>query len=545
MPRGSKPGNAAAKAAQDTTTRKASGGAMMDAAGLLKTAQDEVKNLSPLEIATLPRIALDRVGPHPLNPEARVDPTDPELLDLVSSIESVGVFTAPLVVTRAAIITHEPTMAALIPEKHEVIIIDGTRRWAASNMAAGVTDMPYVLREELADPAIAAVIFLASNIFSKRLTPIQEARGYLRLQNYLKVNQTALAAAVGVSQAHISKSMQLLKLPEIVQDAVDRGEVSAHSARQLLTLKNPEAQITAYQDAIAALGEEPGKLRQEDTAEPLRAAIARSAARAEKKAAAEQARDALSKGEIAEIDPKELFGADVWKHVLRDTEVDEVKEAGELAGATISDSGRITYYSTTPAPRHRPGSPTGTDEDTAQDYSNGITEGGDSEGGATDNEYSNGISADDSVSSLHDPADPDAIDQALRAAKAAHEDRLSAMRRLAAKLPATSTVLDVVADAVLAAQWIDFEDAAEFADGTGIDLSAKGIESILTNGGRADAHKSAFIAALGALEAEAARTHYATNGPWPIPVQRHVRRLAALGQHTLTDYDRAHLSETE
>ncbi len=540
MARGKSGSAAAEKATQTATTRTASGGEMKSAAGLIQEAQKQAEAMSPLEVAELPRIALDRIGPHPLNPEHRhLD--ESELTELAANIELVGVLTAPLVVSRASILSFEPEMAELIPEEHEVILIDGHRRWGASKLAAGVTDLPYILREELADPAVAAAVFLATNILGKRLSPIEEARGYLRLQTYAKISQSELAATVGFGQPRISKSMQLLKLPKVVQDAVDARTVSPHAARELLSLAE-DSQESVFLEAIASLSEEE-RDRPDRVAEAVRVSVNKATVRAEKEAAAAAARKALAEGSIAEIDPKELFGADAWQHELRDTELDEVQTAGKLAGAVVHDTGRVTYYSQDAAPRFHV---TEAEAEEAEegvadvaDHSNGIVS--EPEGGGEAG-YSNGIA---DVPAPHDPADVEAIDQALRAAKSAHEDRLAAMRRLVAKAPDNGLLADVLADAVLAAHWVDFEDATEFAEGAGYNISAESIEATLATANRADIQRVAFAAALGALEAEAARDYYATNGPWPMPVQRHVKRLAALGHYTLADYDHAHLSDTE
>ncbi|WP_063045045.1 ParB/RepB/Spo0J family partition protein [Nocardia pseudovaccinii] len=527
---------------------------MATAAGLkkLEEARAEAKALTPAEVARLPRMALDRIGPHPLNPEHRHLDKE-ELLDLISSIEDLGVYEPILLASRAAILSHEPDMAELIPPEHEFVPIDGTRRWSASVHADGVKDIPYVLRDDLAAPALAAKIFLTSSITKLRLTPLEEAQGYKRLQKYTKVNQTAIGAVVGVSQSRVSKALQLLKLPPVVQKAIDAEYISPHAARQLLEL--PEAEREAvYLKAVSSLkdrdGEEGGPER---TAEAVRKAVNHTKAQAEKAAAAASVRAKLTKGGVPEIDPEELFGADDWRHVLRDNEVDQIREAGELAGAVVHDSGRVTYYSTPPAPRHRVSEKQGEDLGTApgfEEYSNGI----DAENGTSGDEaeplYSNGISepapASDGQSSVPsaDLAEAEAVEKALLAAKAAHDERVAAMRRIVAT-PDSSTLVDTLADAILAAPLIDFDDAAEFVTAAGFDVSAASIELLLLAGVRPDIQRAALASALGALEAEAARAHYATNGPWPIPIQRHVRRLEALGLYTLTDYDRARLIETE
>ncbi|WP_280487610.1 ParB/RepB/Spo0J family partition protein [Nocardia farcinica] len=552
MARGRSGSSAALKAARTATTRTASGGAMASAAGIrVEEARKAAEALTPLEVAALPRLSLRRIGPHPLNPEHR-HMSEAELTELAADIARRGVLVPALVATREKILSYDPTMADLIPPEHEVVLIDGHRRWGASNLA-GVEDMPYLLRDDLADPADAAEVFLSSNIHSLKLSPIEEAEGYQRLMKYGKVKQADLAARVGVSQSRVSKALQLLKLPTAVQKAVAAATISPHAARRLLDL--PDSQREAvYLQAIDQL-DAADRERPEQVAEAVRVAVNRALAEAEKAAAAATARAALQAADLAEIDPKELFGSDYWKHELRDNEVDVVREAGELAGAVVHDSGRTTYYSTSIAPRHRV-------DPSADTYSNGIS---DTPGDRDDESYSNGISdgagegsAPENSNGISDPSastadehptparglGPAEVEQALQAAAAAHAERIDAMRRLVTTADA-ATITDVLADAVLAAHWIEWSDADEFTELAGLDTSPKAIETLLLTGARPDVHRTALAAALGALEAEAARAQYATNGPWPTPIQRHVRRLHTLGLHTLTDYDRAHLTETE
>jgi ParB/RepB/Spo0J family partition protein len=548
-------GSAAAAAKGSQTDRTAINGAMAEAAGL-RAAQAEAEAMSPAQVAVLPRAGLDEFWPHPLNPEHRHLSED-ELAGLAEDIKRRGVLTPPLVAERAEVVRLDEDMAALIPEHVRFVHVDGHRRWAASKMA-GKSDMPYLLRNELADPAVLAEVFLASNIHSQRLTPIEEARGYERLQKYGRAkSQTDLAALVSVSQGRVSKVMQLLKLPEVVQEAVDKSWISPHAARELLAVPSTD-QEAAYRAALDDL-EPDDRTVSERVGEAVRASVKRVLVRVEQAKAVQKARAALRKEGVTEIVPGEVFAGDEWRHELREDEVSGAREAGELAGAVVHDSGRITYYSTPPAPRHRV-------EDAAASYSNGIPakpEGEKDRVGSADEEdgddvapiddpgYSNGIAEDDDLGRpIVDPA-PDeatakeaaAAERALQSAADAHRGRVSAMRRVIADHEA-NTLVDVLADAVLfaAAAGVDFDEAGEVAAAAGADVKPSAIETLLLTGTRPAGHRAALAAALGVLESEAARAVYATGErPWPIAVQRHVRRLADLGQYDLTDYDSARL----
>lgn len=577
MARG-KGGSAAARAAAGAPTRTSAPGAMAAAAGVqaFEEARTAAESMTPLQVAELPRIPLSQIAPHPLNPEHRHIDAE-ELQSLAADIKRRGLLTPILVASRDKVVSYDADLDAQIPESAQVVLADGHRRWGAAQLA-GVLDVPYLLREDLADPSIAAEVFLASNIHHQRLTPIEEAQGYVRLQRYRKVKQSELGELVGVSQSRVSKTLKLLELPTVVQAAVSAGTVSPHAARDLLAVPT-DAREQTFTSALETLSGEDDLDRPARVADALRAAINTAKKAAEEAEAANKARRALAKQGISEIDPDELFGADEWRHQLRDSELDEVRDAGELAGAVVQSTGRVVYYSTPPAPRHRvtevtePGDASSDDADSGDasipmeyGYKPAVGEGeADAhipmEYEATDQPtsssssveesgaYSNGISAAADEPEAAQPSAPveapiAAIEIALRAGEEAHHGRVEAMRRIVAD-HTQATLLDVLADAALATEWIEFDTGHQLASGLGHDVSPTAVEHLLLQGRRVDIHRTALAAALAALEAEAARSTYAAGGTWPIVIQRHVQRLASLGHYTLTPFDTARLDPTQ
>ncbi|WP_280246917.1 MULTISPECIES: ParB/RepB/Spo0J family partition protein [Nocardia] len=556
MVRGKSGSDAAARAAATAATRASRPGAMAAAAGVIEQAKKEAESMTPLQVAELPRISISRIGAHPLNPEHR-HMAEEELSGLVADIKQHDVLVPVLVATRDKIISYDPDLAEEIPETATLVLIDGHRRWGAAQRA-GVTEIPYLLRDDLADPAICAQVFLSSNIHHQKLTPIEEAEGYLRLQKYNKVKQTELGELVGVSQGRVSKTLKLLQLPKIVQEAVSAARISPHAARELLDLPQAERE-SVYASAIGTLTDPDDLDRPARVADAVRTAVNHAKKVAEEAQAVAKARAILASEGINEIDPEKLFGAEEWRHQLRDDEVAAVREAGELAGARVHDSGRVTYYSTPPAPRHRTTESKILDPESSgqpaqdeTDYSNGISVPGEGTPAAVGEEpaadYSNGIgvaTTEGAAPSVPQPTpsqpSPAAAEMelALRAGQDAHHGRVNAMRRIVADSN-SATLVDILADAVLAAEWIDYDDGSEFAAAAGQDISPTAVEHLLLQGRRPDIHRAALAGALGSLEAEAARSKYATE-PWPIVIQRHVRRLADLGHYTLTDYDKTRL----
>jgi len=142
------------------------------------------------------------------------------------SIKSVGVQSP--IVTRSANGHYE--------------IVFGARRHAAAELA-GLDKVPIINREYTDDERIVAMAI--ENLQREDLTVIDEAHQYQRLLDELKIPQRQLAERVGRSQAHISKRLALLKLPEKVQAQVDSGGIELTDAVHLAKLADDPKRVLA------------------------------------------------------------------------------------------------------------------------------------------------------------------------------------------------------------------------------------------------------------------------------------------------------------
>lgn len=482
--------------------RRAKGGAL---AASIVDAEKQARAMTSAEVAELPRAPLDAFAPHPLNPPHRHE-DEVELAELAANIKVRGVLSPPIVVAREEILERDPEIGKRISPDVRFVFLDGHRRWAASKLAE-VDDIPYLVRNDLADPGAAAEVFLAAGIHSLSLTPIEEARGYERLAKAYGRNQSQLATAVGVSQSRISKTLQLLKLPGEVQAAIEADEISAHAARELMNLPAGR-RVGAFRRARGA-GSRPDPLR---FAEHVRAEVKRDLRTLEAEQARAKARETLRHEGIDEIEsPAELFGDDSWyRHSLSADEVAEVRAQGGLAGASIDQNGLIRYFSIDEAPRHRRPD----DDASSEEYSNGISRPG----------ADSGKSQEDARAELH---------AAKVAADEAHEGRLCAIELLLSDGPEPLVMLDILADALLGQGYL----------GVTADIDGRDDESVApVDIGRGAAHLRLVAAALRSLEAEAAQHRYPLQ-PWPAHVRSHVRRLADRGFYDLTTYDTTRLDD--
>lgn len=153
------------------------------------------------------------------------------LQNLANSIQEQGII-QPLVVT--------PT----IDGRYELIA--GERRFRAARLA-GLTEVPVVVRNLNENKMLE--LALIENIQREDLNPIEEARGYLALQEQFQMNHHDIAVKVGKSRETIANSLRLLKLPTVIQEDVIEERLSASHARVLLGLTTLEDQL-AFRERI-------------------------------------------------------------------------------------------------------------------------------------------------------------------------------------------------------------------------------------------------------------------------------------------------------
>ncbi len=168
------------------------------------------------------RIPVDRIVPNRRNPRRHFD--EDEIADLAQSIRAHGLV-QPVVV--------RPDRRT--PGQFELIA--GERRWRACRLA-GLSDVPYLLRD--VDDRTALELAIIENVQRADLDPIEEAAGYQALVDEHGYSQNELAGVIGKSRSHVANTLRLLRLPQVVQDMLSEGSLSAGHARTLITAEDPE-----------------------------------------------------------------------------------------------------------------------------------------------------------------------------------------------------------------------------------------------------------------------------------------------------------------
>ncbi len=173
-------------------------------------------------------VSLDQILANPRQP--REEFNDEALEELARSIQSHGVL-QPVVVRRGSAGYQ---------------LIAGERRWRAAQKA-GLSRMPAIVRDAAEDQLLEMA--LIENLQRQDLNPIEEAQAFSKLLDELGLTQEEVSRRVGKPRASIANSLRILKLPEIVQDLVRRGILSAGHAKVLSGLSNPKDQIEFAKEA--------------------------------------------------------------------------------------------------------------------------------------------------------------------------------------------------------------------------------------------------------------------------------------------------------
>ncbi|MEW5783613.1 MAG: ParB/RepB/Spo0J family partition protein [Bacillota bacterium] len=184
--------------------------------GLGALIPEAVENESELR-----EISLSRIRVNPYQPRVNFDPE--KLQELAESIKEHGLVQAIVVA----------------PQDQDFILVAGERRYRAAQIA-GLTTIPAVVREF--NQSTMLEVALIENIQREDLNPLEEAAAYRRLIDELNFTQETLAKRVGKSRSAIANTMRLLSLPEIIKEALIKGELTAGQARPLLGITDTNVQ---------------------------------------------------------------------------------------------------------------------------------------------------------------------------------------------------------------------------------------------------------------------------------------------------------------
>ena len=188
--------------------------------GLSALFGDEKPKDKPQEITQLNTVSISDLSRNPYQPRQYF--SEEKLEELANSIKKNGVI--------------QPI--AVRPNKTETgryEIVAGERRWIAAQRA-GLHEIPVRILE-LSDVESLEVA-IVENIQRDDLNPIEEARGYKRLNEEFKYDHENISKLMSKSRSHVSNTLRLLTLPKDVIAMLEEGTLTSGQARPLIGISN-------------------------------------------------------------------------------------------------------------------------------------------------------------------------------------------------------------------------------------------------------------------------------------------------------------------
>ena len=127
-------------------------------------------------------------------------------------------------------------------------LISGERRLRAVQ-ELGVNRIPAYIIEVESDEKLLE-LSLIENIQRDDLNAIEVAHAYERLQKEYKLTQEEVARKVGKDRATVANFIRLLRLPEKIQESLEKDEISMGHARAIMGLTSRGEQIQIWRKAV-------------------------------------------------------------------------------------------------------------------------------------------------------------------------------------------------------------------------------------------------------------------------------------------------------
>ena len=188
--------------------------------GLSALFGDDKPKDKPQEIRQLNTVSISDLSRNPYQP--RQNFSEEKLEELASSIKKNGII-QPIAV--------RPNKT----DNGKYEIVAGERRWLAAQRA-GLHEIP-VRVLDLSDVESLEVA-IVENIQRDDLNPIEEARGYKRLNEEFKYDHESISKLMSKSRSHVSNTLRLLTLPKDVVAMLEEGSLTSGQARPLIGLSN-------------------------------------------------------------------------------------------------------------------------------------------------------------------------------------------------------------------------------------------------------------------------------------------------------------------
>ena len=192
------------------------------------TSKDISGNYVVGAIANLP---LEKIEANPFQPRNRFE--ELSLKELAKSIKEQGII-------------QPVTIRKLGYDRYQ--LISGERRFKAAKLA-GLKEIPCYIR--VANDQQMLELALIENIHRKDLNPIEIAISYQRLMEECQISQELISDRIGKDRTTITNYIRLLKLPPVIQIALQDEKISMGHARAIINIESEKIQIEILEQIIA------------------------------------------------------------------------------------------------------------------------------------------------------------------------------------------------------------------------------------------------------------------------------------------------------
>ena len=174
-------------------------------------------------VGAIANLALEKIEANPFQPRNRFE--ELSLKELAKSIKEQGII-------------QPVTIRKLGYDKYQ--LISGERRFKAAKLA-GLKEIPCYIR--VANDQQMLELALIENIHRKDLNPIEIAISYQRLMEECQITQELLSDRIGKDRSTITNYIRLLKLPPVIQIALQDEKISMGHARAIINIESETKQI--------------------------------------------------------------------------------------------------------------------------------------------------------------------------------------------------------------------------------------------------------------------------------------------------------------
>lgn len=111
---------------------------------------------------------------------------------------------------------------------------------------------PVLVRTHPDSDVMSAELVIIENLRRGYLDPVARAKAFYKLSNEFNLNHTKIAEQIGKSREHVSNTLRILALPEVILDALKKGKITEGHTRPLLMLHSrPTAQESLFKEIVA------------------------------------------------------------------------------------------------------------------------------------------------------------------------------------------------------------------------------------------------------------------------------------------------------